>query len=57
LSAKNSAIRTSRNAEAHSDRPTKPLLADHMMLYQEAMKRFLDELATLTQAPKKKLAV
>ena len=37
--------------------PTKPLSAEHMTLYQEAMERFLDELATLTPAPKKKLAV
>ena len=37
--------------------PTKPLSAEHMKLYEENMKRFLDELAALTPAPKKKVAV
>lgn len=37
--------------------PTKPLSAEHMRLYEENMKRFLDELAALTPAPKKKVAV
>ena len=46
-----------KNAEAHSDRPTKPLSAEHMALYEETMKRFLDELAALTPAPKKRLAL
>ncbi len=37
--------------------PTKPLSAEHMKLYEENMKRFLDELAALTPAPMKKAAV
>jgi hypothetical protein len=35
---------------------TKSLSAEHMALYEEAMKRFLDELAALTLPPKKRLA-
>lgn len=37
--------------------PTKPLSAEHMKLYEENMKRFLGELAALTPAQKKKIAV
>lgn len=37
--------------------PTKPLSAEHMKLYEENMKRVLDELAALTPAPKQKVAV
>ena len=37
--------------------PTKPLSAEHMQLYKDNMKRFLDELAELTPARKKKVAV
>ena len=37
--------------------PTKPLSAEHMKLYEDNMKRFLDELAALTPASKKKVAV
>jgi len=37
--------------------PTKPLSAEHMELYEDNMKRFLDELAALTPASKKKVAV
>ena len=37
--------------------PTKPLSAEHMKLYEDNMKRFLDELAALTPAPRKKVAV
>ena len=36
--------------------PTKPLSAEHMKIYEENMKRFLDELAKLTPA-KQKVAV
>lgn len=37
--------------------PTKPLSAEHMKLYEDNMKRFLDGLAALTPAQKKKVAV
>ena len=37
--------------------PTKPLSAEHMKLYEDNMKRFLDEIAALTPAPKQKVAV
>jgi 4-hydroxy-tetrahydrodipicolinate synthase len=37
--------------------PTKPLSTEHMKLYEENMKRFLYELAELTPAQKKKVAV
>jgi 2-dehydro-3-deoxy-D-pentonate aldolase len=37
--------------------PTKPLSAEHMKLYEDNMKRFLDELAELTPAQQKKVAV
>jgi 2-dehydro-3-deoxy-D-pentonate aldolase len=37
--------------------PTKPLSAEHMKLYEDNMKRFLDELAELTPARQKKVAV
>jgi hypothetical protein len=39
------------------NRPTNSFSADHMALYEEAMKRFLDELAALIPAPKKRLAL
>ena len=37
--------------------PTKPLSAEHMKLYEDNMKRFLDELAKLTPPAKQKVAV
>jgi hypothetical protein len=37
--------------------PTKPLSAEHMKLYEDNMKRFLDQLSALTPAQKKKVAV
>ena len=37
--------------------PTKPLSAEHMKLYEENMKRFLDELAKLTPPAKQQVAV
>jgi dihydrodipicolinate synthase/N-acetylneuraminate lyase len=37
--------------------PTKPLAAEHQRLYEENMKRLLDELSALTPQPKKQLAV
>jgi hypothetical protein len=38
--------------------PTKPLSAEHQKLYEENMKRLLDELQALTpQTQKKKVAV
>lgn len=37
--------------------PTKPLSAEHMKIYEENMKRFLDELAKLTLPAKQKVAV
>jgi len=37
--------------------PTRPLSAEHMKLYEDNMKRVLDELAALTPPQKKKVAV
>jgi 4-hydroxy-tetrahydrodipicolinate synthase len=37
--------------------PTKPLSAEHQKLYEENMKRMLDELSALTPRPKEKVAV
>jgi hypothetical protein len=37
--------------------PTKPLSAEHQRLYEENMKRLLDELRALTPPQKEKVAV
>jgi dihydrodipicolinate synthase/N-acetylneuraminate lyase len=42
------------NVKEYPRWPTKPISAEHIKLYEENMKRILDELAALTPAADKK---